>query len=214
MTVRSARVPELERWRAVAWVLGIAVVVGVGQALIWARIAPGEPFVVYKDATYLPLPTVSSYQFHAVAFYLLLSVVAGFCLGGVAWRWRAARGTAMLLGVGFAAAVGAFTAYQLGGVFAPGVDPASYGPSTSSHLVTAPPTSGSLIVILLEPLFAVAVYTFLVAWNGEPDLDTDLPQPPVQQRRRAESVEPAHDEPAVWTGATAGAPPEPSSGRG
>ena len=40
----------------------------------------------------------------------------------------------------------------------------------------APPTTGTLLVVLAQPAMAAAVYTFLVAWNGRPDLGTGIPQ--------------------------------------
>ena len=32
----------------------------------------------------------------------------------------------------------------------------------------APPTTGTILVVLAQPALAAAVYTFLVAWNGRP----------------------------------------------
>ncbi|MTD17518.1 DUF2567 domain-containing protein [Nakamurella sp. YIM 132087] len=168
---------ELLHWRSGATVLVAAVLAGIVQALLWAMVAPGEQFVVYKDGSYLPLPTESPRQFTAVAIMLLLSVAAGAALAAAAWAWRSVRGTAMLLTVGFAGAVGALTAYLLGPVMTDGTDPASIGASAIDQLVTAEPTAGNAMVILLEPLIAIAVYTFLVAWHGEKDLGTGLPQP-------------------------------------
>ena len=53
---------------------------------------------------------------------------------------------------------------------APGTDPASVGATAADSIVIAPPTTGTILVVLAQPALAAAVYTFLVAWNGRPDL--------------------------------------------
>ena len=58
-----------------------------------------------------------------------------------------------------------------GAWLAPGVDPASVGATAADSIVVAPPTTGTILVVLAQPALAAAVYTFLVAWNGRPDLD-------------------------------------------
>ena len=58
---------------------------------------------------------------------------------------------------------------------APGVDPASVGATAADSIVVAPPATGTILVVLDQPALAAAVYTFLVAWNGHPDLDRPKP---------------------------------------
>ena len=57
-----------------------------------------------------------------------------------------------------------------GSWLAPGTDPASVGASAADSIVIAPPTIGTILVVIAQPALAAAVYTFLVAWNGHPDL--------------------------------------------
>ena len=61
-------------------------------------------------------------------------------------------------------------AWGLGILLAPGVDPASVGAIGADSIVTAPPSTGTWLVILAQPALAAALYTWLVAWNGQPDL--------------------------------------------
>ena len=75
----------------------------------------------------------------------------------------------MLLALVGGSLLGALIAWLVGAWIAPGTDPASVGASDAGSIVVAPPTTGTILVVLAQPAFA-AVYTFLVAWNGHPDL--------------------------------------------
>jgi hypothetical protein len=44
------------------------------------------------------------------------------------------------------------------------------GATVADSIVVAPPATGTILVVLAQPALAAAVYTFLVAWNGRPDL--------------------------------------------
>jgi len=50
------------------------------------------------------------------------------------------------------------------------------GATAADSIVIAPPTTGTLLVVLAQPAMAAAIYTFLVAWNGRPDLGTGVDQ--------------------------------------
>ena len=76
----------------------------------------------------------------------------------------------MLLTLVAGSFAGASLAWGLGVLFAPGIDPASIGATAADSIVTAPPSTGTWLVILAQPALAAAVYTWLVAWNGQPDL--------------------------------------------
>ncbi len=161
---------ELRLWRAGAVVVGAAVLVGALQGVLWSRIAPGEQFKVYTDGGFLPLPTESYHQFTSIAIFALIGVVVAVSAATLTWHWRSVRGTTMALVVVGANALGALTAYLLGRVLATGVDPASVGNSSVESIVRAAPTLGNAMVLIIQPAIAVAVYTFLVAWNGQPGL--------------------------------------------
>jgi Protein of unknown function (DUF2567) len=157
--------------RAVWVVLGICGLIGVVQGTVWALVAPGIPYEVLADGRFGPLPTTSTYHFVDVAIFALSGMVIGIVLAAGSWQVRVARGWLMLLAVVGGSLAGALIGWGIGVLFAPGVDPASVGVSTADSVVTAAPTTGTFLVVLAQPALAAAVYTFLAAWNGHPDLD-------------------------------------------
>lgn len=157
--------------RAVWVVLGICGLIGVVQGAVWALVAPGIPYQVLADGRFGPLPTTSTYHFVDVAIFALSGMVIGIVLAAGSWQVRVARGWQMLLAVVGGSLAGALIGWGIGVLFAPGVDPASVGVSTADSIVTAAPTTGTFLVVLAQPALAAAVYTFLAAWNGHPDLD-------------------------------------------
>ncbi|GGM12386.1 DUF2567 domain-containing protein [Nakamurella endophytica] len=161
---------ELRLWRFGGVLLAACVLLGVGQAVLWAALAPGEQFQVAKDGGYAALPTESVHQWTSVAMFAVLGIVVGVCVAVAAWGARSVRGTVALVAVGVANGVGALTGYLVGRVIAPGVDPASVGASSAARLVFAPPVLGNAMVVLAQPALAVVTYTVLVLWNGQPDL--------------------------------------------
>ena len=168
---------ELLLWRAGGVVIGVLAIVGVLQAILWSLIAPGEQFLVYTDGTYLPLPTESYHQFTSIAIFTLIGVVVAISAATLTWHWRTVRGTVMVLVVAGANGIGALVAYLVGRVLASGVDPASVGPASATSVAHAAPTLGNAMVLLIQPGVAVVVYTFLIAWNGSPDLGRVMPPP-------------------------------------
>lgn len=174
ITPRSADITQLQQelllWRAGALLTGLAAAAGVAQALVWSRIAPGEPFYVTTGGSYGGLPTGSYHLFAGVAIFALIGIAVGATAATGVWRWRSIRGLAIALTVAGANLLGAFTAYLFAPIFASGIDPASVGAAAAQTVVTGPPTVGNLLVIVVQPAVAIAVYTFLAAWNGRPDL--------------------------------------------
>ncbi len=150
---------------------------GALQGVLWSLIAPGEQFVVYSNGQYLPLPTESYHQFISIAVFVLIGFVVGLAVATAIWHWRSVRGTTTLLVVACANGLGALTAYLLGHALVSGVDPAAIGATSAASVVTAAPSLGSALVLVAQPAVAVAVYTFLVAWNGWPDLAVPTPPP-------------------------------------
>ncbi len=168
---------ELLLWRSSAAIIGVTVILGALQGVLWSLIAPGEQFVVYTDGQYLPLPTESYHQFTSIAIFVLIGVVVGIAVATAVWHWPSVRGSTTVLVVAGANALGAFTAYLLGRVLVSGVDPASVGATGASAIVTAAPSLGSAMVLIAQPAVAVAVYTLLVAWSGRSDLAVVTPPP-------------------------------------
>ena len=185
ITPRSTDVGQLQRellqWRAGAVLTTLAVVAGVVQALVWSRIAPGEPFYVTTTGSYGGLPTGSYHQFAGVAIFALIGLAVGVTSAAGVWRWRSIRGLATAVTLAGVNVVGALTGFLFAPVFAPGTDPASVGAVAAQTVVTGPPTVGNLLVIVLQPAVAIAVYTFLAAWNGRPDLARNQLQPAASQ---------------------------------
>jgi len=156
--------------RAHLLVGGACLVAGVLQGVLWAITAPGVPYKVLADGRFGALPTTSTYHFVGVAGFALSGIAIGILLAVVAWQFKVARGWEMLATLVTGSFVGAAIAWVLGMLLAPGVDPASVGATTADSIVTAPPSTGTWLVILAQPALAAAVYTWLVAWNGQPDL--------------------------------------------
>lgn len=152
-------------------VLVACAVAGIIQGLLWAFLAPGMPYKVLADGRYAGLPTTSSYHFVGLALFCWLGIVAGALVAVGAWRFRAARGWPMLLVVAGGSAASAVIAWGLGLLVAPGTDPASVGATAADSIVVAPPTTGTALGILAQPAVAALISTFLVAWNGQPDLE-------------------------------------------
>ena len=94
----------------------------------------------------------------------------GVALAVGAWQVVSARGWPMVATLVGGSVVGALIAWWLGALLAPGVDPAAVGATGADSIVTAPPRTDTLLVVFVQPAIAAAVYTFLVAWNGHPDL--------------------------------------------
>lgn len=148
----------------------VAVALGVAQGVVWVRIAPSQQVLVYPDGSYVSLPTADYHPFDGLALMAFAGAGVGLILAVAAWRVRAIRGTGTLLTLFGSAAVSAALAYALGVALAGGADPAAVGKTGHASIVLAGADPGSPLVIIMEPLVAVAVYTFLVAWDGRPDL--------------------------------------------
>lgn len=164
----GARSNELRR--ALLLMLGICVVIGLVQGAVWAFTAPGIPYQVLADGRSGALPTTSTYHFVDVALFALSGSAIGILLAVGAWHVRWTRGWQMLVALVGGSLLGAVIAWAFGSWLAPGTDPASVGSSAADSIVIAPPTIGTILVVLAQPALAAAVYTFLVAWNGHPDL--------------------------------------------
>ena len=161
---------ENRQWRMLAGLLLGGVLLGLAQAGLWARIAPGEVFKIFTDGGYGSLPTASGFRYTAIAMFCVIGLVVGIIQAVGAWAWRSVRGSITLLGVGLGAGVGALTAYLIGRAVAGGVLPGSVGAAPTERIVHAPPVSGSAIVLLAQPAAALLVYTLLAAWSGRADL--------------------------------------------
>ena len=140
------------------------------QGVAWAYLAPGVPYKVLADGRYGALPTTSTYYF--VGRRPLRAVRRGDRRGAGGRRMAvvSARGWPMVVTLAAARSLGALIAWWLGALLAPGVDPAAVGATAADSIVMAPPTTDTLLVVFVQPAIAAAVYTFLVAWNGRPDL--------------------------------------------
>ncbi len=161
--------------RAVLMTLGVCVVVGLIQGAAWAFLAPGIPYKVLADGRFGALPTTSTYHFVDIALFALSGMAIGILLAIGAWQVRSTRGWQMLVTLVGGSLLGSLVAYAVGTALASGVDPASVGAGAADSIVVAPPTLGTILVVLAQPALAAAVYTFLVAWNGHPDLDRPNP---------------------------------------
>ncbi len=148
----------------------IALILGVIQGLLWARLAPGAQYKVYTDGAFQALPTESLNNFTDFAIFALLGLAVGFIGSYICWQFRALRGISMLMVVGVSATAGSAQAGLVAYFSAGGTVPGSVGAQAAESIVTAPPVLIGWPMILAQPAAAVLLYTFLVAWNGLPDL--------------------------------------------
>ncbi len=158
------------RRAARAVIAAVAVALGAGQAVVWSTVAPGQQVLVYQDGSYVSLPTADYHPFAGLALAAFSGAAIGLIVAVAAWRVRAIRGAGTLATVGIGTAVGSAICYGLGLLLAGGVDPASVGASAHASIVVAAPSMGTPLVMIIEPLFAIATYTFLAAWDGRTDL--------------------------------------------
>ncbi len=193
-------------------IVGGLVLLGVLQGVIWAQVAPGQQAKVYANGAYGSLPMADYHPFTGLAIFVLAGIAVGLVAAAAAWRVRAIRGTTTLLALFLGASAGAAVAFGVGLLLATGVDPASIGATGHESIVVAPPKLATPLVLVAEPAAAVVVYTFLVAWDGRPDLGRL--RPTEQSESETPGAEPGPGgTPAV--GIAAGgqsSPPDPTSG--
>lgn len=157
-------------WAAAGTIVVGLVVLGVLQGVVWAQVAPGQQAKVYANGAYGSLPTADYHPFTDLAIFVLAGLAVGVVAAVAAWRVRGIRGTTTLLALFVGASAGAAAAFAVGLLLASGVDPASIGATGHESIVVAAPKLASPLVLLAEPLAAVAIYTFLAAWDSRPDL--------------------------------------------
>lgn len=148
----------------------VALVLGVLQGLLWALLAPGAQYKIYTDGTFQALPTESLNNFTDFAIFALIGLSVGLIGSYICWQFRSARGLPMLMVVGVSALLGSAQAGLVAYFAAAGTLPSSVGAQAAESIVTAPPVLVGWPMILAQPAAAVLIYTFLVAWNGLPDL--------------------------------------------
>ena len=173
--------------------LAAAAVLGVFEAWLWSRIAPGVHYQVFANQTWAPLPTETQHVFVAFAMFVLLGLFTGIVLAVVGWTRRSIRGLGMLLLVGVAAALCTLIAGLLGQRWSSGVEPSMVAEIAGVQTIVeapaeirgAPPdrdaTNAAELAAaqqgftynsayLAAPAAAVITYTVLAAWNGLPNL--------------------------------------------
>ncbi len=162
--------------RAAGVVVAVAVVLAVVQGVLWSSIAPGVQYQVFSNQTWAPLPTETQHIFVAFAIFALSGMVVGVLLALVGWLFADHRGPAMIGVVGLAAFAGSLLARRVGGWWRSGTDPASVAATLGAQeIVTAPAVLTGWAGYLAAPTAAVIVYTFLVSWNGLPNLGRERP---------------------------------------
>ncbi len=164
--------------RALWIVVAASLLLGVLQGIAWAALAPGVPYKVLADGRYGALPTTSTNYFLDVAIFALSGLAIGAALAVGAWQSVRTRGWPMLVTLAASSLAGALLAWWLGGLLATGVDPASVGATDADSIVTSAPHTDTLLVVFVQPAIAAAVYTFLAAWNGNPNLGRVMPESP------------------------------------
>ncbi len=162
--------------RAVGVVAAAALLLAVVQGWLWSAIAPGVQYQVFSNQSWAPLPTETQHIFVAFGVFAVLGLVVGVLLGVLAWSFVATRGPLMIVAVGVLTGLGSLLAGRLGLLLASGTDPASVAATAGAQeIVTAPAVLTGWAGYLAAPTAAVIVYTFLVSWNGLPNLGRGRP---------------------------------------
>lgn len=162
--------------RAAAVVSLVAVVLAVLHGWLWSAIAPGVQYQVFSNQSWAPLPTETQHIFFAFAIFAVIGLIVGVLLAVLGWAFTAVRGPGMILVVAVAAFLGALLAGWVGRLLVSGTDPASVAATAGAQeIVTAPAVLTGWAGYLAAPAAAVIVSTFLVSWNGLPDLGRGRP---------------------------------------
>lgn len=162
--------------RPAAVVVLVAAVLSVLQGWLWSAIAPGVQYQVFSNQSWAPLPTETQHIFFAFAIFAVIGLFGGVLLAVLGWAFTAVRGPGMILVVTAAAFVGALLAGWVGRLLVSGTDPESVAATAGAQeIVTAPAVLTGWAGYLAAPAAAVIVSTFLVSWNGLPNLGRERP---------------------------------------
>jgi hypothetical protein len=157
--------------RAAGAVVLAAAVLAVVQGWLWSTVAPGVQYQVFSNQTWAPLPTETQHIFFGFGIFAVTGLAIGVLLALLGWSFAGQRGPGMILVIGVAAFLGALAAGAIGGLLVSGTDPASVAATPGAQrIVTAPAVLTGWAGHLAAPTAAVIVYTFLVSWNGLPNL--------------------------------------------
>lgn len=157
--------------RAVVVVGLVTVGLAAAHGWLWSAIAPGVQYQVFANQTWSPLPTETQHIFFAFALFALIGLIVGVILAVLGWSFVEARGPVMIVLLGVLAFLGSLAAGWLGRTLVTGTDPASVAAvAGAQEIVTAAAVLTGWAGYLAAPLTAVMVYTFLVSWNGLPNL--------------------------------------------
>jgi hypothetical protein len=159
---------------------------GLLVGLLWALVAPGQTNVTTATGASAGLAAESDHVFDATAVFFLLATAYGVVVGALAWRTRARRGPAMLLGIAAATTAGAWIAARVGtwlagpltdrhpvGVLLDRAEASSSGtpgPPIPATLTTVPAEIGSFWTVLGAGTGAVLVYLLCAIALGVDDL--------------------------------------------
>lgn len=160
-----------------------ALVAGVGVGVVWSQVAPGRRVAVVGTQS-APLSGQDDHVFDATAVFVLLVVVLGVLVGGLAWRSRAHRGPVLLVAAVLGSLLAAFVAAKVGGALTPagtGVDvlldraeasaSGTPGPPVPARLTTLPATLGTTWAVVAGGLAAALGYLLPAIALGEEGMD-------------------------------------------
>lgn len=220
-TTRTSSRRMTSRDLACAGVAGVGILAGLGQAVLWAKIAPQERWIAYTDSDPLALPTESVHRFTAIGMFALISLVIGIVLAVAAWQIRFARSWQLLVSAVLGAGAGSALALWLGPIMAGGELPVNVHPVEHDVMVTMPP-SISWTLVAVTPVAVALIYTFMASWHSDPDLGrpgkpgadvpdevaslTTAPIPVVGPAGPASTGSSPMGPPGVWAGAPPSAP--------
>ncbi|PXX62412.1 uncharacterized protein DUF2567 [Nocardia tenerifensis] len=158
--------------RAAAVVAVAVIVVSALGGVVWGLLAPTEQLFVVEPGRGAVLTGESVHQFDAVAMFVCFGAVLGVLSAVATWRWRAARGPLLQLGLLAGSLIGAVVMARLGEQVAQWSHPRPHDPPIG-QIVELPTEVGTWLALIVQPLFASLLVLFLSALNTREDLGAD-----------------------------------------
>jgi len=164
-----------ECWVALLLVVVLAVI-GLGLAVLWARVAPRLGFRVAAPGTFAQVGPAEEQNFATDGFFALLTLGVGLVAGVLSWRIRSVRGPLVLVGLAAGGVAGAVLTWRLGQALAPAPTDAEL--AEVGRIVYPALQLRATAALVIEPAVAVLTYLLCVGFAVRPDLGRPDGDPP------------------------------------
>ncbi|GGC69464.1 DUF2567 domain-containing protein [Hoyosella rhizosphaerae] len=149
-------------------ILLLGAVVGLFAGAGWSLWAPSVPTLVTEQGQ-ATMPGDSTLYFDSVAYFFVVSVIAGVVLGIAVWRMSAQRGPRAVVMLTASAGLGAWIAAQFG-TFLVGFRAENAIVDDDIAIISLAPEMSLWNVLIVLPMVAVFVYFVAAGVSADPDL--------------------------------------------